>query len=108
MKSIHSLAFVVLGGALTACGGGALTQAGAQVRLLKGDPPPTCKEVGGVSGYTIGPDYQERNKNKLRNAAAEKKGNVVRLEQNDSDGNAAGTAYRCPDDVGASAAAAAK
>jgi hypothetical protein len=49
-----------------------------------------------VSGYTIGPNYQEKNKNKLRNEAAEKGANFVRLEQNDGDGNAAGTAYRCP------------
>lgn len=83
---------------LVACGGGQLSQAGAQVKLMKGDPPPTCTEAGSVSGYSIGPDYQEHNKNKLRNEAAEKHhANYVRLEQNDSDGNAAGTAYRCPD-----------
>lgn len=81
---------------LAACGGGALTQAGAQVTLNKADPPKGCVEKGGVSGYTIGPDYQERNKNKLRNEAAEKGANYVRLEQNDSDGNASGTAYACP------------
>ena len=96
MKSFQSLIILAFGGVLMACGGGALTQAGAQVQLMKGDPPPTCKEVGSVSGYTIGPDYQEKNKNKLRNEAAAKNGNFVRLEQNDSDGNAAGTAYRCP------------
>jgi hypothetical protein len=81
---------------LAACGGGALTQAGANVTLNKGDPPQGCTEAGSVSGYTIGPNYQEKNKNKLRNEAAEKGANFVRLEQNDSDGNAAGTAYRCP------------
>ena len=96
MKTFRSLIILAFGGSLMACGGGALTQAGAQVQLMKGDPPPTCKEVGSVSGYTIGPDYQEKNKNKLRNEAAAKNGNFVRLEQNDSDGNAAGTAYRCP------------
>ena len=82
---------------MVACGGGALTAAGAKVTLNKADPPPTCKEAGSVSGYTIGPDYQEKNKNKLRNEAAEKGANFVRLEQNDSDGNAAGTAYKCPE-----------
>jgi hypothetical protein len=82
--------------ALAACGGGALTPAGAKVTLNKADPAAACAEVGGVSGYTIGPDYQDKNKNKLRNEAAEKGANYVRLEQNDSDGNAAGTAYRCP------------
>jgi hypothetical protein len=39
---------------LLACGGGALTPAGAKVTLNKADPPPECKEAGGVSGYTIG------------------------------------------------------
>lgn len=95
MKPTLSLVFASCAVALVACGGGALTQAGAQVQLMKGDPPPTCKEVGSVSGYTIGPDYQERNKNKLRNEAAAKNANYVRLEQNDSDGNASGTAYKC-------------
>lgn len=78
-----------------ACGG-SLSQGGALVKVNKADPPPACQEVGGVSSYTIGPDYQNKNKNKLRNEAAEKGGNYLRLEQNDSDGNAAGTAFRCP------------
>ena len=95
MKSIV-LAVIVGSGLVVGCGGSALTQAGAAVTLNKADPPPACKEIGGVSGYTIGPDYQEKNKNKLRNEAATKGGNFVRLEQNDSDGNASGTAYRCP------------
>lgn len=94
--SLASLVPVALAASLVACGGGALTDAGAQVKLMKADPAPGCTEVGGVSGYTVGPDYQEKNKNKLRNEAAEKGGNYVRLEQNDSDGNASGTAYRCP------------
>ena len=97
MKQAHVALALVVGLVLVACGGGSLSQAGAQVKLMKADPPQGCTEVGGVSGYTVGPDYQERNKNKLRNEAAEKRANYVRLEQNDSDGNAAGTAYRCPE-----------
>lgn len=89
-------AFVLVAVFLAGCGGGSLTQAGALVKLNKADPPATCKEVGGVSAYTIGPEYQEKNKNKLRNEAGEKGGNYVRMEQNDSDGNASGTAYKCP------------
>lgn len=81
--------------ASTAACGGTLTEAGARVKLMKADPPAGCSEIGGVSGYTIGPGYQENNKNKLRNQAAEMGANYVRLEQNDSDGNAAGTAFRC-------------
>jgi len=92
-----ALALLLLAAPLVACGGGSLTQAGAQVKLMKADPPAGCKERGGVSSYTIGPDYQEKNKNKLRNEAAEKGANYVRLEQNDSDGNASGTSFTCPD-----------
>ena len=88
-----SLLFV---GCLVGCGGASLTQAGAKVMLNKSDPPAGCSEVAGVSAYTIGPDYQNKNKNKLRNEAGEKGANYVRLEQNDSDGNASGTAYKCP------------
>jgi hypothetical protein len=95
MKHLFSVG-CVLGVTLIGCGGGALTQAGSAVTLNKSDPASGCKEVGGVSGYTIGPDYQDKNKNKLRNEAAEKGANYVRLEQNDSDGNASGTAYKCP------------
>lgn len=95
--AVTTLVAVLLSVPLVACGGGSLSQAGAQVRLMKADPAPGCREVGGVSGYTVGPDYQERNKNKLRNEAAVKGANYVRLEQNDSDGNASGTAFTCPD-----------
>jgi hypothetical protein len=82
----------------------ALTEAGAKVKLLKADPPPECTEVGGVSAYRIGPDYQDKLKNSLRNEAATKGANFVRLESLASDGNAAGTAYRCPEVAAASQA----
>jgi hypothetical protein len=49
------------------------------VKLMKNDPPPSCAEVGSVSGYTVGPNYEERLKNKLRNDAADKGANYVRL-----------------------------
>jgi hypothetical protein len=84
----------VLGG--VACGG-SLSEAGAQVKLMKADPPQGCAEVGGVSGYKVGPNYQERLKNDLRNDAAAKGANYVRLETLTSDGNASGTAFRCPE-----------
>jgi hypothetical protein len=92
---------VVLGG--VACGG-SLTEAGARVKLMKADPPPTCTEVGSVSGYKVGPNYQDRLKNDLRNDAADKGANYVRLETLTSDGNASGTAFRCPDQATASTA----
>jgi hypothetical protein len=42
-------------------------------------------------------DYQTKVKNSLRNDAASQGANYVRLELLTSDGNAAGTAYRCPE-----------
>ena len=98
LQKYYFTRIVVLGLAL--CGGGCaagLTEAGAQVKLMKADPPSTCEEVGGVSGYAIGPSYQDALKNKLRNEAAGKGANYVRLETLTSDGNASGTAFRCSD-----------
>jgi len=96
MNARTSLLTSILVLASAACGG-SLSQAGAQVKLMKNDPPPGCAEVGGVSGYTVGPNYQERVKNKLRNDAADRGANYVRLETLTSDGNASGTAFKCPD-----------
>jgi len=47
----------LVGLSLTACGGGSLSQAGATVTLNMSDPPAGCVEAGGVSSYTVGPDY---------------------------------------------------
>jgi hypothetical protein len=88
-KQLLALAFVC---SAAACGG-ALTEQGSQVKLLKADPPADCKEVGSVSAYMVGPNFQERLKNKMRNDAAQKGANYVRLENLTSDGNAAGTAF---------------
>ena len=94
----HSGLIVVVGLAVgTVACGGSLTEAGARVKLMKADPPQACTEVGSVSGYKVGPNYQERLKNDLRNDAAGKGANYVRLETLTSDGNASGTAFRCPD-----------
>ncbi len=80
---------------LAACGA-TLTEAGTGVKLMKADPPADCADVGGVSSYKIGPGYQDALKIALRNQAADKGGNYVRLESLTDDGNAAGTAYKCP------------
>ena len=79
-----------------ACGG-SLSKAGAAVKVMKADPPQGCSELGAVSGRAIGPDHIERSKNGMRNEAAEKGANYVRLENLDTEnGYAAGTAYKCP------------
>ena len=79
-----------------ACGGGALTEAGARVKLMKADPPSSCADVGTVSAHAIGPNSDERTRNTLRNDAAEKGGNYVRLETATEEGGLTGTAYSCP------------
>ncbi len=96
MNALLKLVFPACFIATAACGG-SLSQAGAQVRLMKNDPPPACQELGSVSGYLIGPNYQERLKNKLRNDAAGQGGNYVRLETLTSDGNASGSVFKCTD-----------
>jgi len=79
-----------------ACGGGALTAAGARVQLMKADPPPSCAEVGSVSAHAIGPNNLERTKNTLRNDAADEGATYVRLDTATSEGEMTGTAFRCP------------
>jgi hypothetical protein len=92
-KQVVFVVFVVIAGA--ACGG-TLTQAGASVRVITGDPPESCKEVGGATAYAVGPSFQEHVKIKLRNTAADMGGNTLRLETLSSNGNGSGTVYRCP------------
>jgi hypothetical protein len=81
-----------------------LTPAGQSVRLGQSDAPPGCKEIGTVSGNGMSMSYEEqatRAKNDMRNTAAERGANFVRLEglTNDPQGGsmtATGTAYACP------------
>jgi hypothetical protein len=87
------------------CGTATLTPEAASVKLMKSDPPANCTEVGSVSAYRIGPSYQDKLKNALREDAAKKGGNYVRLESLTSDGNAAGTAYKCAEAAPAAVAA---
>jgi hypothetical protein len=94
MKRITLLALAF---AVGACGA-SLTQAGAQVKLMKADPAPECAELGGVSGRALGGDADDTVKIKLRNEAGEKGANYVRLETLGA-GTGSGTAYRCPEAV---------
>lgn len=82
---------------LTACGP-ALSEAGAGVKVMSADPPPNCTEIGHVSGSLARRDRAERAKNEMRNRAAEKGANYVRLEGVDSayGSSANGTAFKCP------------
>jgi hypothetical protein len=82
---------------LAGCGG-SLSEAGAGVKIIHGEAPPNCTEVGPVVGSLYRRDRVELAKNKMRNEAAEKGANCVRLEGvNGAYGSSAnGTAFKCP------------
>jgi len=86
-----SLVAVALG-LLCGCYTAPLTEGGKGVQLMKSDPPAGCREVGSVAGR--GDD--EQRKVSLRNGAASKGGNYVRMETFDAaTETATGTAFRC-------------
>ena len=71
-----------------------LTEAGKAVQVMESDPPAGCREVGSVAGR----GDAEQIKINLRNAAASKGGNYVRLETFDvANETTTGTAFRCAD-----------
>ena len=77
--------------------GTTLTEAGRNVQLMKADPSAGCKEVGQVSGIVKSPQppFIEDAKNEMRNEAATKGANYVRMETL-TDSSMTGTAYACP------------
>jgi hypothetical protein len=72
----------------------ALTVQGQKVKVIKSDPPANCKEIGVVVGSNNNgnPEYMN---NDLRNNAAEKGANVVRLDTAYLT-KISGTAFKCP------------
>ena len=79
------------------------TAEGQGVKLMKGDPPPSCEELrdveGSDTGFTESSADQESAKARLKNAAASIGANYVRMETVEKSGNTVrfhGTAYRCP------------
>jgi hypothetical protein len=78
----------------SACASATLSPAGANVKMNKSDPPAACNEVGSVSARTA---YDlDGAKNMLRNDAAEKGGNYVRLDSMRGEYHLTGTAFTCP------------
>ncbi len=76
---------------------------GRQVKLMKADPPAACEELGDVEGsdsaFTESGVNHESAKARLKNAAASKGANYVRMETAEKSGATLrlhGTAYRCP------------
>jgi hypothetical protein len=85
---------------LAACGPVALTPAGQSVRLVTGEPPTGCEEIGPVAGNGngIGRSTAENSKIEIRNEAGRQDANVVRLESVSSlHGYLTGSAFKCPD-----------
>jgi hypothetical protein len=79
-----------------------LTPEGSNVKCQKADPVSSCEEIGAVVGLGMAWDENkaETAKNAMRNAAAEKGGNYVRLETVERLGSGnveyTGTAFKCP------------
>jgi hypothetical protein len=79
---------------LAACGG--LTPAGSAAKIMKGDPPAECEELGDVNGSAMGFCDLECQKLRMRNEAGELGANYVRYEVAAATGST-GTAFRCPE-----------
>ena len=100
MRHLKPFAPMVSLACLLACAVPAVSARGAEVRLMKADPAADCQEVGQVEGFFNG-DGKEKSsegaKAILRNKAAERGANYVRLETTNAEGtNWAGTAFKCP------------
>ena len=95
-----SLIALLLMGALSCM---PLTQQGATVRVIVGDPANECTEVGTVTGIGMGQGAQSDNwaKNDLRDSAASKGATHVRIEGKREnalgDTEISGVAFRCPE-----------
>jgi len=97
MRLLIPISLVML---LSGCGATALTAGGQSVKVQKSDPPPGCEEVGFLEGRSsnLVANYKENARNKLRNQAAERGANYLRLESEVVTGNGVAyeaTAYKC-------------
>ena len=96
MKYMVLVLGVVIG--VVSCAGHAeLTSGGRMVKLMKSDPDSGCTEVGSVDAVGASDEYA---KNAIRNSAAEKGANYVRLEtiEGYTDGSVrryVGSAFKC-------------
>lgn len=101
MRVMQGLVVVVIGFQFLACSASTLTAGGQTVRVQKGDPPSDCEEVGFVEGASsnLVSNYKENARNKMRNEAAARGANYLRLESEVIDGNGVryeSTAFKCP------------
>ncbi len=89
------LVFLMVAGAVMVSGCGSTPEKKINVQLMKSDPPMGCQMVGDVQSK--GDDMNEA-KAHLRQQAADKGGNYVRLDalsMAGGDAIAAGAAFRC-------------
>jgi hypothetical protein len=78
-----------------------LNENGLAVKMGKNDPAKECQEIGFIKGNSSNfvKDYEENARNKMRNEAAVKGANYIRLETAHKDSNGVvyeGTAFKCP------------
>ncbi|NIQ00094.1 MAG: hypothetical protein GWM98_06455 [Nitrospinaceae bacterium] len=80
---------------VSGCGGVDLTDKGREVKLMKNDPPGNCKHVEDIE---VEEDDTVSAKAELRNLAAEKNADYVRLDiltMKHGDAIASGALYQC-------------
>jgi hypothetical protein len=70
---------------------------GQAVKIAKAEPPQGCKDVGVVSAPSYVSGLEERTYTTLKNEAAEKGGNYVRLDSVNSAGQYTATVFKCPE-----------
>ena len=96
--ALSSFIVFIMSGCFTA-----LSSGGARVRVIVGDPPNECVEVGQVDGVGAmeGHTGYESAKNDLREQAYRKHATHVRIEKDHKNNlggtTVVGTAYRCPE-----------
>lgn len=87
------LCFIFIVFSIAACATKELTTLGQKVKVAKAEPTKDCTEIAQVSANNQ--DAEVRNA-LLKNRAAEKGANYVRLDAVTNFGEYTGTAFKCP------------
>lgn len=94
MKTFYLISVFAL---FSACTTPALNPAATNVKIMKSDPPAGCQDLGGVDsvGEMTEKTGAEFARIRIRNKAAEKGANYVRIDAATND-TLSGTMYKCP------------
>lgn len=94
MKKLICLSFLFL----SACGHQAVLPEGKNVKALRENPPANCTDLGAVEGRNANLRGETAEAiEDLKNEAAKKGANYVRVEATSAYGNSVrGTAFQCP------------